>query len=432
IGFSIKAGVIPLHKWLPYAHPAAPSVISALMSGVMLNIAIYGLLRMLFDILSIELWWGGVIIVFGLLSAVLGVMYAMKETDIKALLAYSSIENIGIVLLGIGLYVLFLSSSQEFIANLALAGALFHAFGHGIVKSLLFMSAGSVVHSVGTRNIDEMGGLIKTMPKTGALFFTGALSISAIPPLCCFAGELMIFESLFYSFHEVDPYMRLMLLSVLSLFALSSAMSAACFVKAFGISFLGLSRTDAAESTHEVPGSVVIGPALLAAAAILTGVFSDKIMIFLGYPGFLPDMLSVSLILLVIIAFVYAALKTLNHPDDRVCVTWDCGIRRPASRIEYTAAGFAEPLVTIFSSMFRTKKSVEKEYFDSEGCNFKSGTAGVKLIRFFEEYIYTPLGCAVERFAGFVSGLQNGNLDTYLLYLFIAVVSVILYLGVVS
>ena len=429
IGFSIKAGVIPLHKWLPYAHPAAPSVISALMSGVMLNIAVYGLLRMLLDVLEIEIWWGSVIIVLGLISAVLGVMYAMKESDIKALLAYSSIENIGIIFLGIGLFALFTAESYEFLATLALAGALFHAFSHGIVKSLLFMTAGSVVHSVETRDIDEMGGLIKKMPKTGFLFFTGALSISALPPLCCFAGELMIFESLFYSFHEVSPYMRLMLLIVLSLFALSSAMSAACFVKAFGISFLGLPRSKGAENAHDVSFSAILGPVILAAVCILTGVLSEKIMIFAGYPGYLPDMLSVSLLLLLVMVFVYIVLRSVKHPSDRISVTWDCGIRRPASRIEYTSEGFSQPLVTIFSAMFRTKKCMEKEYYDSDGCIFKSGTAGIRLIRFFEEYIYTPAGRAVEKFAGFVSGHQNGSLDTYLLYLFITVVSVIIFLG---
>ncbi|WP_421908560.1 proton-conducting transporter membrane subunit [Methanolacinia petrolearia] len=432
VGFSIKAGVIPLHKWLPYAHPAAPSAISALMSGVMLNIAVYGLLRVLLDITEIEIWWGGAIIVLGLLSAVLGVMYAMKESDIKALLVYSSIENIGIIFLGIGLFVLFTASSYEFLGMLALAGSLIHAFSHGIVKSLLFMTAGSVVHSVHTRDIDERGGLIKRMPNTGFIFFVGAIAISVIPPLCCFAGELMIFESLIYSFQEVGAYMRLLILVILSLFALTSAMSAACFVKAFGISFLGLPRSKCAEEAEEVHSGAVIGPAILAGVCILTGVFSGMIMDFAGYPGFLPDMLSVSLLLLLVVLLVYASLKTIRHPSDRISVTWDCGIRRPASRIEYTSEGFSQPLVTIFSSMFRTKQCLEKEYYDSEGCIFKSGTGGIRLIRFFEEYIYIPAGHAVERFAELVSRHQNGSLDTYLLYLFITVVSVIIYLGLMQ
>ena len=429
IGFSIKAGVIPLHKWLPYAHPAAPSVISALMSGVMLNIAVYGLLRMLLDCLAIEAFWGGLIIALGLLSAVLGVMYAMKESDIKALLAYSSIENIGIIYLGIGLFVLFAAESYEFLAVLALCGAVFHAFSHGIVKSLLFMTAGSVVHCVNTRDIDDMGGLVKKMPRTGFLFFTGALSISALPPLCCFAGELMIFESLFYSFHQVTPYMRLMLLIVLSLFALSSAMSAACFVKAFGISFLGLSWSTDAENAHEVSFSETFGPAVLAVVCILTGIFSEKIMTFAGYPGLLPDMFSVSILLLLIMGLSYLVLNTMRHPPDRISVTWDCGIRRPASRIEYTSEGFSQPLVTIFSAAFRTKKCLLKDYYDRDGCIFKSGSAEIRLIRFFDEYIYSPAGRCTEKFAGLVSSHQNGSLDTYLLYLFITVVSVIIFLG---
>ena len=194
LGFGIKAGIIPFHKWLPYAHPASPSNISALMSGVMIKVAIYGLVRFIL-LLPMETWWGMLILVAGTISAVLGVIYALKEHDIKRLLAYHSIENIGIILIGIGLYVIFTLNGLDSIAFLALGGALFHTLNHAIFKSLLFMTSGSIVNATGTRNIEEMGGLIKRMPTTALLFLIGAISISALPPFNGFVSELMIFPS---------------------------------------------------------------------------------------------------------------------------------------------------------------------------------------------------------------------------------------------
>jgi len=432
IGFAIKAGVIPVHKWLPYAHPAAPSVISALMSGVMLNIAIYGLLRMVLFIQSPAFWWGFVILIFGLVSAILGIMYAMKESDIKVLLAYSSIENIGVILIGIGLSIILSFSSLPYMATLALVGSLFHAFSHGVIKSLLFMSAGSLVHSTGTRNLDEMGGLIHRMPKTAGIFFTGSLAISAIPPLCCFIGELMIFEALFLSFHEVAPLMRFILLIVLSILAFVSAMSAACFVKAFGIAFLGLPRTKGTTISHEVSISALLGPGMLAIIGIVFGVFSYQILSLLGYPDLIPDMSGISLVLFLSIGCVYLLTRLSKNTPDRVTDTWDCGIRTPAARIEYTSVGFSEPLLTIFSALFRTKKCITKQYQDPDHCIFQGGTAEMRLFRFFEEYLYIPVSKMIYRTAEIISRHQNGSLDTYLMYLFITVVIIILMMGCIA
>ncbi len=181
-GFSIKAGIIPFHKWLPYAHPASPAPVSALMSGVMLKIAVYGLLRVLLDVFSPDLWWGILILVAGSLSAILGVIYALKEHDIKGMLAYSSIENIGIIFMGIGLFVVFTAVDLPLLATMSLLAALFHSLNHAIFKGLLFLTAGSVVHATGTRDIEHMGGLAHRMPWTSALFFTGAVAIAALPP----------------------------------------------------------------------------------------------------------------------------------------------------------------------------------------------------------------------------------------------------------
>jgi len=207
IGFCIKAGAIPFHKWLPYAHTACPSNISALMSGVMIKVAVYGLIRFTsYALYPGEIWWGVLILAAGMLSAILGVIYALKEHDIKRLLAYHSIENIGIIFIGYGAYLLFSAEGIRPLALLSLAGALFHTLNHAVFKSLLFMSAGSVVQNTGERNIEEMGGLIRRMPKTALLFLVGAVSISALPPFNGFVSEYMIFMALLQSYMVSDPF----------------------------------------------------------------------------------------------------------------------------------------------------------------------------------------------------------------------------------
>ncbi|HIH36739.1 MAG TPA: hydrogenase membrane subunit, partial [Methanocellales archaeon] len=221
-GFAIKAGLIPFHKWLPYAHPASPSSISALMSGVMIKVAIYGFLRFLFLLPEQQLWWGILILITGTVSALLGVIYALKEHDIKRLLAYHSIENIGIILLGVGLYMLFSFYRVRDLAMISIFAALFHTLNHALFKSLLFLNSGSVVHRMNTKNIEEMGGLIKKMPHTALLFLIGAISISALPPFNGFVSELMIFQ-VFLKFNVLSsPIIKIILILSLSLFALTS------------------------------------------------------------------------------------------------------------------------------------------------------------------------------------------------------------------
>lgn len=261
-GFGIKAGLVPFHKWLPYAHPAAPSSISALMSGVMLKVAIYGFLRFLLSVSTPELWWGTLILIAGSLSAVLGVIYALKESDIKRLLAYSSIENIGIIFVGIGLYLIFKLEGLETLALLSLVGACFHAFNHALFKSLLFLCAGSVVHATGTRNIEAFGGLVKRMPHTAALFLIGSVSIAGLPPTSGFVSELMLFQAYFYSSALSDPLLKVLLIITFSVFALTSALAAALFVKLFGITFLALPRTKCTKEATEVPKSMLLGEAV--------------------------------------------------------------------------------------------------------------------------------------------------------------------------
>jgi len=421
LGFGIKAGIIPFHKWLPYAHPASPSNISALMSGVMIKVAIYGLVRFIL-LLPMQTWWGILILAAGTTSAVLGVIYALKEHDIKRLLAYHSIENIGIILIGIGLFVIFSVAGFEAIAFLALVGALFHTLNHAIFKSLLFMTSGSIVNATGTRNIEEMGGLIKRMPKTALLFLIGAVSISALPPFNGFVSELMIFQAFFQSVVLANPFLELILIVSLAVFALTSALAAACFVKAFGITFLALPRSDEAKSAKESPKLMIIGPAILAALCVALGIFSLQIFGALGFSFPLPNMLFVGAILAGFYIFIYVALREVANRRERITETWECGFTTQTSKMEYTASGFSEPLVTILKSIFRTQKKSERNYYDDKGVIFKDGKAEIQLMNFFEERIYLPAADFMRKVSLKVNNLQRGDVDLHVAYAFATIV----------
>ena len=250
-GFGVKAGIVPLHIWLPEAHPVAPSNASALLSGVMIKTGIYGLTRVLFDFMGTPPnWWGVTILTIGTISAVLGVLYALMEHDLKRLLAYHSIENIGIILMGLGAALMFLHTHHPVLATLALIAGLYHTINHAIFKALLFLGAGAVLHATHTRNMEEMGGLIKRMPKTAFFFLIGAVAISALPPLNGFVSEWLTYQSLLQGFGTTDSLVRLMFPLSGAMLALTGALAAACFVKAFGITFLAQPRSE-----HGGPGA---------------------------------------------------------------------------------------------------------------------------------------------------------------------------------
>jgi hydrogenase-4 component B len=421
LGFGIKAGIIPFHKWLPYAHPASPSNISALMSGVMIKVAIYGLVRFVL-LLPMQTWWGILILSAGSTSAVLGVIYALKEHDIKRLLAYHSIENIGIILIGVGLYVIFAVSGLYAIAFLALAGALFHTLNHAIFKSLLFMTSGSIVNATETRNIEEMGGLIKRMPKTALLFLIGAVSISALPPFNGFVSELMIFQVLFQSTALANPFLETILVASLAIFAFTSALAAACFVKAFGITFLALPRSEEAKEAKESPKLMIIGPAILAVICVALGVFSLQIFGVLGFSFPLPNMLFIGAVLAGFYVFAFAAMREIASRRERTAETWGCGIPTQTSKMEYTASGFSEPIVTILKSIFRTQKKSERNFYDDQKVIFKDGKAEIHLVKFFEERLYLPVANLVRKVALVVNNVQRGDVDLHVAYAFATIV----------
>jgi formate hydrogenlyase subunit 3/multisubunit Na+/H+ antiporter MnhD subunit len=429
VGFGIKAGVMPFHKWLPYAHSASPSNISALMSGVMIKVAIYGLVRYLVFVLTPDRWWGVMILIFGTFSALLGVIYALKEHDIKKLLAYHSIENIGIILTGIGLYLIFQSYGFTDLAMLALIGSLFHTLNHALFKSLLFLTTGAVVNETGTRNIEKMGGLLKVMPYTGILFLIGSVSIAALPPFNGFVSELMIFQAFLQSFIIGNPFLKILLFLGLSLFALTSALAAACFVKAFGVIFLATPRSEEARKAREVSWYMIAGPAVIAVLCILLGIFSFQIFSSLGFTLPIPNMMIIGLTLVITLGVVWLVRRLFSNRTKRTSETWGCGITSQNSKMEYTASGFSEPILKIFRPIYRTQEKVERTYDDEGKIIFKDAKAEIQTFKLFEERIYLPIAHFVQRFSTFISDLHDVDLDTYILYSFTAIVILILAIG---
>src|SRR5450830_1135111 len=271
-GFGAKAGMVPLHVWLPEAHPAAPSPVSALMSGIMLKTAIYGMIRVIYDLIGNVRWeWGMLVLVIGTGTTLFGVLYALMEHDLKRLLAFHSVENIGIIFIGIGAGLMFQSYGLTTLATLGIVAGLYHTVNHACFKGLLFLGAGSVLHATGTRNMEELGGLIKRMPQTAFFFLVGAVAISALPPLNGFVSEWLTYQALLRGFGTTDSLMRLMFPLSGAMLALTGALAAACFVKAFGITFLAQPRSEHAAQAHEVAFPMRLGMCLLAAACVALG-----------------------------------------------------------------------------------------------------------------------------------------------------------------
>ena len=382
LGFLSKAGVVPLHVWLPYAHPAAPSPVSALMSGVMLKIAIYGMFRLLFDVLyPWPLEWGITILTLGAVSSLVGVLYALSEHDIKALLANHSIENIGIILISFAMGMIFDTLKLPTLSSFAFIAALFHTFNHMSFKSLLFMGAGSILHQTSTKNMEQYGGLIQSMPVTAFTFLVAAISISALPPSNGFLSEWMIFQSMLASSHIDNISLKLAIPFAIFALAMTGGLAIACFVKAYGITFLGLHRSQNAKYAHEVNSAMQIGMIAMSLVVISLMIFTpvyislfDKALHALGhtsvYSVIFPDgpwfmhALGANggvvspLILLALLVGVNGALifayKHLNK-GQRIHKTWACGYEASA-QTQYTATGFAGPIRKFFWWLYKPKE----------------------------------------------------------------------------
>lgn len=455
IGFGAKAGIVPLHVWLPYAHPAAPSHISALMSGVMIKTAIYALIRLYFDFLGAQFpwWWGFVVLVIGAVSALLGVMYALMEHDLKSLLAYHSVENIGIILLGIGAGMIFKTYGLNEFAALGLLAGLYHTINHAVFKALLFLGAGSLLYATHTRNMEEYGGLLRRMPWTGAFFLVGAVSIAALPPTNGFVSEWLVFQSLFLSFQLPTVFLKLMLPIAAAMLALTSVLALACFAKAFGISFLALPRSTHARHAKEVPMPMRIGMGILAItcialgiapmvvvplldriAAALAGVSIEGKVLALDGWALAPVNVEFSSLSTPVLALLLVALSVLalglvaafgGLAQKRYYKTWGCGINL-SQRMEYTATGFVQPIKRVFSTIYQPTVKLETEFLEESRYFAKRRRFEFHIEPVFQRYLYDPVVVFFTTMADRLRVIQAGSLHLYLTYIFVTLVLLLL------
>jgi hydrogenase-4 component B len=457
IGFGTKAGIVPLHVWLPYAHPAAPSHVSALMSGVMIKTAIYGLVRVYFDFLggTFPWGWGFIILTIGAVSALLGVMYALMEHDLKSLLAYHSVENIGIILMGIGAGMIFQSYGLPHLAALGLLAGLYHTINHAMFKGLLFMGAGALHHATHTRNMEEYGGLIRKMPWTAAFFLIGAVSISALPPSNGFVSEWLTFQSLFLSFQIPDVLMKIMLPIGAAMLALTGVLAMACFAKAFGISFLAMPRSAHAREAQEVPWTMRIGMGAMALFCIVLGLapmavvpMIDRVTAPLtgisiaqkivseggfalapapdkGFASISTPALAVLLTILVPAALLTAAVIG-GRLRKRYYKTWGCGINLKP-RMEYTATGFTQPIKQVFDMIYRPTVKLETEMLEESRYFAKRMRFETHIEPVFQKYLYDPVVRVLQKLADHVRVIQSGSLHVYLAYIFVTLIVLLLW-----
>ena len=453
IGTGSKAGLVPLHVWLPLAHPAAPSHVSALMSGVMTKVAVYAFIRIVFDLVGpLEWWWSMVVLAFGGITAALGVLYALMQRDLKRMLAYSTVENIGVIFIALGLALAFRANAFAPAAALALTAALFHVLNHSLFKSLLFLGSGAVLGSTGERNMERLGGLIHRMPYTAFCFLAGSAAISALPPLNGFASEWMTFQAIFLS--PALPQWGLILLvpAVGALLALSAALVSACFVRAFGVAFLGRPRTGAVAEARETDGfslAAMFGlTGFCAAAGVLPGFVIDalapavrslvgegaavqalqsylSIVPVAGsrntYSGFLIFLFAVAAALLTALLVHTLAGRRLRRSP-----AWDCGFPDSSPQLQYSASSFAQPIRRVFGTIvFRAREAVS---MPSPG-DVAPARFAVTLRDLVWDVFYAP----VTRFVQFASErlnlLQFLTIRRYLGLVFFALVFLLLVLA---
>jgi formate hydrogenlyase subunit 3/multisubunit Na+/H+ antiporter MnhD subunit len=446
IGTGSKAGLVPLHAWLPPAHSAAPSHVSALMSGVMTKVAVYGFVRIVFDLLGTpDWWWGTLVLVVGGITAVLGVLYALMQHDLKRLLAYHTVENIGIIFIGLGLALAFKFNGMPGAAALAATAAIFHVFNHCIFKSLLFFGAGAVQTAAGTRDMEHLGGLIHRMPATSFLFLVGCVAISALPPLNGFVSEWLTFQAILLSPELPDWGLKFSIPAVGALLALSAALAAACFVKAFGVTFLGRARTPEAAKADEVDRYSLAAMGALAALCLLAGIFPGIVIDVLGpavrtmvganmpVQSAMPWLTIVpiaesrssynGLILFLFIAwaayFSVYMIHWLASDKLRRGPAWDCGYPDPRPQTQYTASSFAQPIRRVYGTLiFRAREVVDMPAPGEP----RAARLTVTMRDMIWEWFYAPVAAAVLRTADRMNPLQFQTIRRYLAFVFLALV----------
>jgi formate hydrogenlyase subunit 3/multisubunit Na+/H+ antiporter MnhD subunit len=454
VGAGSKAGLVPLHVWLPLAHPAAPSHVSALMSGVMTKVAVYGFVRIVFDLLGPPVWWwGGLVALLGGVTAVLGVLYALMEHDLKRLLAYHTVENIGIIFIGLGLALAFEANEMPGAAALGLTAALFHVFNHSVFKSLLFFGAGAVLTATGERDMERLGGLIHRMPLTAFAFLIGSAAISALPPFNGFVSEWLTFQAILLSPALPQWLLKFLVPAIGALLALSAALAAACFVKAFGVTFLGRARTevarDAAETDRWSLASMFVLVALCLLAGILPGYFIDALApVSQALAGaHLPrqnelDWLTIvpiaqsrssynGLLLFLFIALAAGvgaeAIHRWASAATRRSAPWDCGFPDASPVTQYTAGSFSQPIRRVFGSVvFRAREEVHMP----PPCDSGAARMHVRLHVVPWEVLYVPTAKLVSFAAARLNKAQFLTIRAYLTLVFGALVVLLAVLAV--
>ena len=454
LGAGSKAGVVPLHVWLPLAHPAAPSHVSALMSGVMTKVAVYGFIRIVFDLMGTgQWWWATLVLALGAITAVMGVLYALMQHDLKRLLAYHTVENIGIIFIGIGLALAFEAYGATSAAALALTAALLHVFNHSIFKSLLFFGAGAVLTATGERDMEHLGGLIHRMPQTAFVFLVGCAAISALPPLNGFVSDWLTFQAILLSPGLPSWGLKFLVPAVGALLAMSAALAAACFVKAFGVTFLGRPRTVAAERAKETDAlslaAMFLFAALCLVAGILPGLFIDALapVVEMLVGERMPVQRGVEWLSIVPIAesrssyngllvFLFMLLSgsiaafvihRLASDQLRRGPAWDCGYPDASPRTQYTADSFAQPIRRVFGTMvFRAREQTDMPPPGDP----RPARLVVRLRDLIWDGIYAPVAAGVWTFSERLNRMQFLTIRQYLSLVFGALVTLLLVLAI--
>jgi formate hydrogenlyase subunit 3/multisubunit Na+/H+ antiporter MnhD subunit len=452
LGAGSKAGIVPLHVWLPLAHPAAPSHVSGLMSGVMTKVAVYAFIRIVFDLLNAPSWWASMIVLaLAAATALLGVLYALMQHDLKRLLAYHTVENIGIIFIGLGLALGFRAASMNGAAALALTAALFHVFNHSLFKSLLFFGSGAVLTATGQRDMEKLGGLIHRMPLACFAFLVGCVAISALPPLNGFVSEWLTFQAILLSPALPQWGLKILIPGVGAVLALSAALAAACFVKAFGVTFLGRARSDAVARADEADRFSLAAMFMLAALCLLAGILPGFIIDALApltqslVDGRMPaqagiawfaiapisesrssyDGLLVFLFITLAALLTAAAIHRLASRRLRRGPAWDCGFPVPIPVTQYSATSFAQPIRRVFGTVFFAAR--ERVVMPPPG-DIRAASLTVSLRDPIWDEIYAPIGRCVAFAAERLNGLQFLTIRRYLSVVFVVLVVLLIVL----
>ena len=440
LGFGSKAGIFPIHIWLPKAHPAAPSHVSAIMSGVMIKMGIYGIFRMYLLLEPATPVIGQIVLVTGMITGILGVVYALAKQDIKQLLAYSSVENIGIILIGMGIGMMGVSEQNQAMAFFGFAGAFMHVFNHSIFKSLLFMGAGSVLHKTKTKNIEELGGLMKRMPVTGRSFLAGSVAISGLPPFSGFIGEFLIYYGAFQGLTSNQLPFILTILAIISL-AVIGGMATACFTKVVGLAFLGEPRTPQADKASESGIAMGAIMTVMALSCFIIGVYPEPFirLAFSGIQdismisGFNTDsfmlivtQLSRTAMLFIAIFVAVSIFRKILYAKKEIGSggTWGCGFTQPTVRMQYTGTSYAYEMVEFFNPFVPIKDAYSgiKKIFPGK-TTWESEVTDIAETS-YQRYLTTPM----LKFINKLKWIQHGHIQLYIGYIIIAIVVLLLFL----